>query len=175
MLFPDDGKRHEIIDGVHYVTPSPNFKHQIVMGNLYMALGSYLKAQPIGVVCFAPLDVLFSRFDVVEPDLLYISKVRRAVITDKNIQGAPDLVVEILSPGTRKRDQTVKRALYERSDVQEYWIVDPVRDGVKVFRRTAGEFVCAAELQAEEDTLTTPLLPGFSVTLTDLFAPALPL
>ena len=173
LLFPDDGMRHEIIDGVHYVTPSPNFKHQIVMGNLYLALGSYLKAQPIGVACFAPLDVLFSPFDVVEPDLLYISKVRRAVITEKNIQGAPDLVVEILSRGTRKRDETVKRALYERGDVQEYWLVDPARDAVKVFRRTAGAFVCAVELQAEDDTLTTPLLPDFSVTLAEIFAPAL--
>ena len=104
---------------------------------------------------------------------MYISKVRRAVITEKNIQGAPDLVVEILSRGTRKRDETVKRALYERGDVQEYWLVDPARDAVKVFRRTAGAFVCAVELQAEDDTLTTPLLPDFSVTLAEIFAPAL--
>ena len=174
MLFPDDGKRHEIIDGVHYVTPSPNTKHQVVAGNLHLALGSYLKAQPIGVVFFAPFDVLFSQFDVVEPDLLYISRARRDVLTDKNVQGAPDLVVEILSPGTRKRDTTLKGTLYERGGVQEYWVVDPRLDRIRVFRRTDDVFVSAAELLAERgDALTSPLFPGLSVPLAEIFAPAL--
>lgn len=174
VLFPDDGKRHEIIDGVHYVTPSPNMKHQVVAGNLYLALGNYLKTQPIGVVFFAPFDVLFSLFDVVEPDLLYISRARRDVLTEKNVQGAPDLVVEILSPGTRKRDTTLKGTLYERGGVQEYWVVDPRLDRIRVFRRAADGFVSAAELLASSnDVLTTPLLPGFSVTLAAVFAPAL--
>ena len=112
LLFPDDGMRHELIDGEHYVTPSPNTKHQRVSGNLYWLIRQYLEAHPIGEMFFAPFDVVLSRFDVVEPDLLYISRERAAqVLTSKNTQGAPDLVIEIASPGTRKRDETVKRRL----------------------------------------------------------------
>jgi Uma2 family endonuclease len=174
VLFPDDGKRHEIIDGEHYVTPSPNTKHQVVVGNLYMALGSYLKIQSVGAVFLAPFDVVFSNLDVVEPDLLYISRARRSVLTDKHVRGAPDLVVEILSPGTRKTDEITKRKLYERSGVQEYWIVDLVRDTMKTYRRTEGVFARATELLAEHnDALTPPLFPGFSVTLTEIFASVL--
>jgi Uma2 family endonuclease len=171
LNFPDDGKRHEIIDGDHYVTPSPVTKHQAVALNLTMALGSYLRQHPIGVVFFAPLDVVFSDFDVVEPDLLYISRARVGVLTDRHVRGAPDLVVEILSPGTRKTDETTKRRLYERFDVPEYWVVDPELDAIKVYRRVEGAFARVAELRTETgDTLTTPLLPDFSAPLAELFA-----
>jgi Uma2 family endonuclease len=116
----------------------------------------------------APFDVLFSDLDVVEPDLLYISRERAGVLTDKHVRGAPDLVVEILSPGTRKTDETIKRKLYERSDVLEYWVADPELDTIKIYRRSGDRF---AELSVEHnDTLTTPLLPAFSATLTDVFA-----
>jgi Uma2 family endonuclease len=104
LLFPDDGKRHELIDGEHYVTPSPNTKHQRVSSNLHWMLRSYLEGHPIGEVFYAPFDVVFSDFDVVEPDLLYISRERAAeVLTSKHVKGTPDLVIEIGSPGTRKR------------------------------------------------------------------------
>jgi len=121
LNFPDDGKRHEIIDGEHYVTPSPDTKHQVIVGNLHLALGNYLKGQPVGAVFLAPFDVVFSDLNVVEPDLLYISRARRAVLTEKHVSGEPDLVVEILSHGTRKTDEVTKRKLYERFGVQEYW------------------------------------------------------
>ena len=171
LNFPDDGKRHEIIDGEHFVTPSPNTKHQCVVGNLYMALRSHLEADQIGAVFLAPFDVVFSDLDVVEPDLLYISRERAGILTEKHVRGAPDLVVEILSPGTRKTDEAIKRKLYERFDVHEYWVVDPELDAIKVHRRVEGVFTRAAELGAEAgDTLTTPLLPDFSVALADVFA-----
>ncbi len=174
LHFPDDGKRHEIIDGEHYVTPSPNTKHQVVVGNLYMLLGTYLKAHAIGAVFLAPFDVVFSDLDVVEPDLLYISRERRKVLTDKHVRGAPDLVVEILSPGTRKTDETIKRRLYERCDVREYWVVDPELDAIRVHRRADAAFSCVGQLSAEQhDALTSPLLPGFSAPLTEVFAPPL--
>src|SRR5439155_17091514 len=76
VLFPDDGKRHELIDGEHYVTPSPNMSHQTVSGNLYLLIASWLEIHPIGRIWYAPLDVVFSQFDVVEPDLLYMSNER---------------------------------------------------------------------------------------------------
>jgi len=174
LNFPDDGKRHEIIDGEHYVTPSPNTKHQVVVGNLYLALGNYLKAHPIGAAFIAPFDVVFSDLNVVEPDLLYISRAHRSVLTEKHVRGEPDLVVEILSPGTRKTDEVTKRKLYERFGVQEYWVVDPDLDAIKVYRRTGDAFVRTAELSAEQsDVLATPLLPEFSVPLVEIFAPPL--
>ena len=171
LHFPDDGKRHEIIDGEHYVTPSPNTKHQRVATNLTVALGSYLKPHPTGEVFVAPFDVVFSDLDVVEPDLLYISRERWQILTEKHVRGAPDLAVEILSPGTRKTDEVTKRQLYERFGVGEYWVIDPERDTIKIYRRVEGAFVRMAELAAEAgDTLTTPLLPGFAVSLNEVFA-----
>ena len=171
VLIPDDGQRHELIDGEHYVTPSPNLKHQAVLGNLHLAIGGWLAQNPIGRVFFAPFDVVFTRFDVVEPDLLYLSNERAAqVLTSANVQGAPELVVEVGSPGTRRRDETIKRHLYERAGVSEYWIVDPDLDVVRIHRRTDQGFTRRVELSAEAgDVVTTPLLPGLELSLTGLF------
>ncbi len=174
LNFPNDGKRHEIIDGDHYVTPSPNTKHQTVSLNLTVLVATYLKHHPIGAVFTAPFDVVFSDFSVVEPDLLYISRERANILTDQHVRGAPDLVVEILSPGTRKTDEVTKRKLYERFDVQEYWVVDPELETIKVYRRGDGGFARAAELAAEAgDIVTTPLLPECSISLAELFAAAI--
>src|SRR5262245_17107882 len=141
LLFPDDGKRHELIDGEHYVTPSPHIRHQRISGRLHLLIGNWLEANPIGQLYYAPLDVVFSHFDVVEPDLLYMSNARaEEVLTEKHVSGVPELVIEIGSRGTRKRDETVKRCLYERVGVDEYWIVDPATDAIRVFRRTGGVF-----------------------------------
>jgi Uma2 family endonuclease len=173
MLFPDDGKRHEIIDGVHYVTPSPVTRHQAILGRLHLSLGNFLVDQPqLGRVFFAPFDVIFTRWDVVEPDLLIISGDQLDILTTKNVQGAPAVVVEILSPGTRKVDESIKRRLFERAGVREYWLIDPELDIVKVYRREAdGSFPRVAELSREsEDRLASDVLPGWSLALTRLLA-----
>ena len=171
LLFPEDGKRHELIDGEHYVTPSPNLRHQAISGRLYLLIGSWLRDNPLGRIYFAPLDVLFSRFDVVEPDLLYVSNERAAeLLSGQYVTGAPDLVVEIASPGTRNRDETIKRLLYERFNVTEYWIVDPEIDAIRVYRRSGEYFERPIELSAESnDVLTTPLLPGLRIERAELF------
>lgn len=173
LLFPDDGLRHELIDGEHYVTPSPNMNHQRVSGRLYLVIGNYLRANPIGELFYAPFDVVFSRFDVVEPDLLYLSNERAAqALTDKNVQGVPNLVVEILSKGTRRRDETLKLQLYERCGVDEYWLVDPERARIRVHRLVDDRFAAATEVSAVDgDSLRTPLLPDCVVTLSEIFAP----
>ena len=172
LLFPDDGQRHELIDGEHYVTPSPNPRHQRILGKLYLAIGNYLRANPIGEVFFAPLDVVMSEHDVVEPDLLYLSRERAAqVLVPEHVRGAPELVVEVGSKGTRKRDETIKRALYDRAGVAEYWVVDPEIDVVRVYRKGADGFERPVELQREAgDTLTTVLLPGLEISLVEIFA-----
>jgi Uma2 family endonuclease len=172
LNFPNDGKRHEIIDGEHFVTPSPNAKHQTVSMNLSVALGHFLRRRRIGSVFAAPFDVVFSDLDVVEPDLLYISRERADVLTDQHVRGAPDLVIEIFSPSTRKTDEVIKRNLYQRYGVSEYWVVDPELETIKIYRRVDDAFVRVAELSVEHaDMLTTPLLPEFSMRLADVFAP----
>jgi Uma2 family endonuclease len=171
VLFPDDGKRHELIDGEHYVTPSPNTKHQTVSMNLLLMIGGWLDGHPVGRLYHAPFDVVFSNFDVVEPDLLYISNERRReIVTPQHVRGAPELVIEIGSPGTRKRDETIKRRLYERSGVHEYWVVDPDTDVVRVYRRDGDRFARVTELSREaDDVLTTPLFPALELQLTRVF------
>lgn len=172
LLFPDDGLRHEIIDGEHYVTPSPNMRHQELVGRLHLSLGTFLEDRPDrGRVFLSPFDVVFSFHDIVEPDLIFVAPDQMHILTDKNIQGTPALVVEILSPSTRKRDKRIKRRLYERTGVREYWLVDPELDTVTIDRRAADDsFPRVAELTAQGcDTLTTPLLPDWSLTLPRLF------
>ncbi|HLG57949.1 MAG TPA: Uma2 family endonuclease [Vicinamibacterales bacterium] len=171
LLFPDDGKRHELIDGEHYVTPSPNMGHQRVLGKLYLAIGNHLAAHPIGEVFFAPLDVVMSDHDIVEPDLLYVSQERAAeILIPQHVRGVPELVIEIASKGTRKRDETIKRRLYERAGVIEYWIVDPKHEVVRVYRNTGKGFEPPLELRRDAgDTLTTALMPGLEVALATVF------
>src|SRR3989454_2236729 len=171
LLFPDDGKRHELIDGEHYVTPSPNTRHQRISGNLYWLLRSYLEQHPIGQLFYAPYDVVFSDFDIVEPDLLYLSNARGAeVLTPLHAKGVPELVGEIASKSTRKRDETIKRRLYERVGVSEYWVVDPAIDVIRIYRREGEPFGRPVELSREsDDVLTTPLLPGLQLPLRGIF------
>jgi Uma2 family endonuclease len=171
VLFPDDGKRHELIDGEHYVTPSPNLRHQRVLLNLTLLLGAFVRERGVGHVFFAPLDTLLSPHDVVEPDLLFVSNARAEILTAPNVKGAPDLLVEVLSPSNRRHDEVLKLGLYERAGATEYWLVDPEAETVKVFRRS-GERFARAELYSRRDgdVVTTPLLPGLDVALEAVFA-----
>ncbi|HEV8392964.1 MAG TPA: Uma2 family endonuclease [Vicinamibacterales bacterium] len=171
LLFPDDGKRHELIDGEHYVTPSPNTQHQRVSMAIAYLLTSWLEQHPLGEVFHAPYDVVLSEFDVVEPDLVYLSHGRaRTVLTDAHARGAPELVIEILSKTTRRRDETLKRRLYERVGVDEYWIVDPAQELVRVFRRLEDRLVEGQpRAKSRNETLSTPLLPGLELSLVRVF------
>jgi Uma2 family endonuclease len=169
--FPDDGKRHELIDGEHYVTPSPRLRHQVILGNLFVMIASWLEDHPIGRVFLSPLDVVMSNVDIVEPDLLYLSNARAAAtLTELHVRGVPELLVEIASPGTRRRDDGIKRRLYERAGVTEYWIVDPDVDRIRVHQRDGDAFGRAVELSCEHgDILSTPLLPGLEMPLSRIF------
>ncbi len=171
VLFPDDGKRHELVDGEHFMTPAPGTGHQWVAQRLNALLYQFVEANGLGRVYFAPLDVVLTRHDVVEPDLLFVSKQRLGIITAPNIQGAPDLVVEILSPTSRRHDEVRKLALYDRAGVTEYWLVDPEAETVKAFRRQGAHFGRPELLSARYgDVLRTPLLPGLEIRLTAIFA-----
>ena len=171
VLMPDDRLRREIIDGNLYVTPTPNIKHQAVSRNLLFRLARHIRDQSLGYLYDAPCNVIFSDTNVVQPDIVYVSNERAdEIITEKNIRGVPDLVVEILSDSSRKTDQTIKCSLYERFGVPEYWIVDPVADTIKIYRREGAAYRRVAELNnAAGDVLTTPLLPELRLSLSDVF------
>ncbi|MDO8676977.1 MAG: Uma2 family endonuclease [Acidobacteriota bacterium] len=170
-MFPEgDRLRHELIAGEHFVTPSPTNRHQELSVRLTISIGVHLEGHSEqGKLYAAPFDVVITPYDVVEPDLLVVLGDQLHILTEANVKGAPGLVVEILSPGTRKRDQTLKRQLFDREGVREYWMVDPDRNRVVVCRRAAdGSFPLVNTLDTTE-TLTTPLLPGWGLPLDKLF------
>ena len=170
LLFPDDGKRHELIEGEHYVTPSPNLRHQTIVGALHLLMATWLESHALGRIFLSPLDVVLTEHDVVEPDLLYVSHARDAALTGTHVRGVPELLIEVASHSTRRRDETIKRRLYERMGVVEYWIVDPEIDVVRVYRRTEQGFARPVELSRDSgDTLTTALLPGLELPLARIF------
>lgn len=172
-MFPEeDGLCRELIDGELFVTPSPFMRHQRLVMRLSVSLGVHLDAHPDqGEVFTAPFDVVMSQYDVVEPDVLVVLGDQQDILTEKHIQGAPALVIEILSRDTRKRDETLKRQLFDRQGVREYWMVDPDRNRVIVHRRTIdGSFPLAATFEAARaDMLSTPLLPGWTLPLGHFF------
>jgi Uma2 family endonuclease len=171
VRMPDDGLRHEIINGVHFVTPSPAVRHQELVGRLYLALATFIEQHPeYGKVFVAPVDTVFSRWDVVVPDLVFVSAAQLDILTAPNVQGAPALVIEVLSPGTKQRDLGIKKDLFERGGVLEYWIVDPVANSVAIYRRAEDRsFVQAESLSNNTGAITTPLLPTFALPLEKLF------
>jgi len=168
LLFPEDGQRHEVLDGEHYVTPSPFIRHQDISSNLHSVLGPFVRENRLGRIYAAPTDVVLSPHDVAVPDLLFISNERLRILTDRNVQGAPDLVIEIISPSTRRRDEGIKLERYDRLGVMEYWMFYPDRKTTKVYRRDGNRLRLVAELTVE-DILTTPLLPGLEIRLAEIF------
>ena len=173
LLFPeDDGLRHEIIDGVHYVTPSPLLRNQRVVQRISYAIQNYLELNPdAGEVFGVAVDTVFTLWDVVVPDVVFVAHDQRSIMTEPNIQGAPALVVEVLSPGTKKRDLGVKKDLFDRGGVREYWVVDPKGDVVTIYRRNKKGLSRVQSLPNDANAITTPLLPGFSLSLKKLFGP----
>jgi Uma2 family endonuclease len=174
VLFPDDGQRHEILGGEHYVTPAPARKHQRTSMRLGSRLHVFVDDRHLGEILAAPFDVLLSPHDVVQPDLIFVSNERAAILTDRNAKGAPNLVIEIFSPRTRRMDEGIKLDRYERLGVDEAWMLDPDLKTAKIYRRDrrdGSRFASIAELSpAAGDVLTTPLLPGLAIPLADVFA-----
>jgi Uma2 family endonuclease len=131
---PDDGNRYELIAGELYVTPAPRPSHQLISQRLHLLLASFVERHSLGWVLAAPVDVLFAEGDYVEPDLLFVRRDRVGIITDRGIEGAPDLIVEILSDATERTDRGPKLRQYTRFGVPLYWVVDPDGRHVEVYR-----------------------------------------
>jgi len=173
VALPEDQLRHELIDGEHVVTPSPGTVHQSILLNLVRLLLPYLDRVGLGRMLVAPFDVKLSMFTVFVPDLVYFTAERFGrVVNEKHATAAPDLVVEILSPGTRRRDKGRKRAVYDREGVREYWIVDPEARSSTILRRPrvdAGLTDVSTLTVAAGDILESPLFPGLRIPLRDVF------
>lgn len=150
------------------MVPSPLPYHQIICRNLEEQLWKFVQAQRLGEVLFAPCDVVLSEETVVQPDILFISSERVAIIHKEEIRGAPDLIVEILSPATAQRDRTYKRTLYARSGVKEYWIVDPDAQTIEVLA-LGGRGYKRAGIYGREQMLESPLLTELKISLAEVF------
>jgi Uma2 family endonuclease len=168
MTVPPPERRFQLLDGEMILVPSPTSKHQRISLILSLALHQFVSLHCLGEVWYAPLDVILSICDVVQPDILFVSNERADIVTEANIQGAPDLVVEILSPSTARYDLGYKRVLYSEKGVLEYWIVDPEAETIEVM--AAGDRGLATHaLYHRGDTLTSPLLEGLSINLEQVF------
>ena len=167
LTTPED-KRYELLDGELLMPPAPDELHQRTQAELGYQLISYIKANDLGRIYYSPTDVVLSDVDVVQPDLLFVSNERMHVITPAGVRGAPDLVVEILSPATAERDRGYKRALYARNGVKEYWIVG-TDAGVVTVLLLGDDGYEVVDTFGEGDTLTSPTLEGFSLKVDDVF------
>ena len=167
-LETSDDERYELLNGELILFPSPREIHQFILSVLHLRIGAFARERNLGKVYFSPFDVVLSDTDVVQPDLLFISNERTEIITPDNVQGAPDLVVEILSPATAERDRTLKLDLYLKHGVQEYWLVDPEAKTIMVLLRGESRFEVEG-MYGEGQTLRSPTLAGFSVALEEVF------
>lgn len=169
LQLPDDGKRYELMEGVLCLTPSPTVRHQRILRKLGFAMENHLLRHGLGEVFYAPLDVVLSNTCVTQPDLLYVSDKKKSVIEEKNIAGAPDLVVEILSPSSAAADRVSKSTIYARYGVPYFWVVDPEKNALEEFRLDEGIYVLVCSWTIEE-LFQPELFPGLEVRLSDLFA-----
>lgn len=164
----DDDNQYELIGGRLILVPAPRTIHQELSGELYSALKEFVRKNDLGKVLYAPMDVLLSETEKPQPDILFVAKNRLDIITETNIQGAPDLVVEILSPSTGRNDRVEKSRMYYKHGVKEYWIVDPDHKTIEVFMRAEHSWNLSQSYD-DEDILTSPLLTGLQIQLRDIF------
>ena len=167
-LKTSDDERYELLDGELIMVPAPDMDHQDTVTNLGTALSVFVKERGLGRMYFAPTDVVLSDTDVVQPDLIFISQERGHIRTSANIQGAPDLVVEVLSPSSATRDWREKRELYARHGVTEYWVVDPSNKVLSIMLLEDGVLQIKGAYVAG-DTVASSTLEGFTVALDDIF------
>lgn len=141
---PNDGKRYEILDGELNVSPAPGRRHQAVLLRLAVALHAHVTARGLGEVYIAPFDVILAETTIVQPDLIFVANDRLAMFSERGAEGAPTLAVEVLSPSTTRTDRTMKLQLYARYGVPYFWIVDPERRVIELYRLAAGGYGAAA-------------------------------
>ncbi|MGH8021842.1 MAG: Uma2 family endonuclease [Opitutaceae bacterium] len=163
-----EGSRYQLVEGELIMAPAPNLYHQEIVGRLFRVLAAHVEQHDLGRVFVAPADVYLTEHNVVQPDVLFVAKARERLLAEDGIYGAPDLVVEVVSPSTARLEKTTKRRVYAQAGVDEMWLADPVLRQVHVYRFTQDPAKPACILD-EGDTLEIPLLPGVQISLTDVF------
>ena len=165
--WPEDGRRYELYDGEVYEVPSPLPLHQIASARLHLALTDYVREHG-GIVLYAPLDIVLTEYDVVQPDLLLFTRDREGLIDPRKVtRHAPDLAIEILSPSTAGNDRGRKMQLLARHGVREFWLVDPQAVTIEVYWLSGNQFALASTA-AGDQPVQSPLLPELSLAPVDL-------
>ena len=165
---PDDGKRYELIHGEVHLSPSRSTKDQLILGNISLSLGTYMRSARLGVLFFAPLHVCLNPDTALQPDLIFISAERVGIVQENFVAGAPDLVVEVLSPSTAAHDRVTKLPIYAEASVPEVWLIDSQAKTVEVLKLQGKKYYVDATL-AGEQVLTSDLFPGWQLPLAELF------
>ncbi|OFV99630.1 MAG: hypothetical protein A3H28_14500 [Acidobacteria bacterium RIFCSPLOWO2_02_FULL_61_28] len=167
-LLPEDRNQHELFDGELVMTPSPSARHQQIVRRLLERVSAHVEANSLGEVFVSPLDTIFDQYTVLQPDILYVSQDRLPEVVKERIEGAPNLVIEVLSPTTIERDRRRKLAVYSQFGVREYWIVDPEDQTIEVYAQEEGELRFTRKFISGQ-TLESPLLPGFRLAVKSIF------
>ncbi len=167
--FPDnDGIRKEIIEGELFMTPAPSTKHQRILGKLFILLSNFVEENNLGEIFLAPYDIVFSDINIMQPDIIFITKVNFKIITELNVQGTPDLLIEILSPSTKVNDRLFKKQVYEKFGVKEYWIVDPEKESVEIWELKNKKFQLALKA-GKKQMIKSQVLSELTIELTKIF------
>lgn len=164
-----EGERYELIDGELIKLTSPRVAHQLLLGILHSEVRGFVRENRLGKVFMSSTDVVLTDTNTFQPDLFFVSNERADIITPENIQGAPDLVVEILSPSTQSRDWGIKRDLYARHGVKEYWVASTDEEQVWVLLLGENGLYAVVAVYGRSDTLTSPTLEGFRLDLNEVF------
>jgi Uma2 family endonuclease len=168
-LLPE-GAPYQLIDGELVMTPAPTTFHQIISGRIFIKMTAFVKEKGAGLVLYAPVDIYLDDENAFQPDLVFVSKQRRDIVKDDGIHGAPDTVIEILSPATAYYDMKKKYKIYEKFGVKEYWIVDPEMKNVELFSLSEqGKYQMNADVTGQ-GAVTSGILAGFEISLDEIFA-----
>jgi len=170
-LLDDDGNRYEIIDGEVVVSPRPLIVHQWISQELSRRIDNHVQRRKLGRIFVAPTAIILSPHDVFEPDLIYVSNARMMFVSERGIEGPPDLCIEIASPSTRKRDRTTKYDRYAHFGVPEYWIVDPLARTTEVFVFN-GTTYASQGITSGSHAVPSQVLPNLRLRVASLFPPA---
>jgi len=166
---PDDGKIYQVIGGKLLMAPAPSTRHQDISRNLAFIIWSFVKDHNLGEIYYAPIDVVFSSVNVVQPDIVFIAKDKLRIIKEKGIFGAPDWIIEIVSSSTSKIDIKLKKDLYERFGVREYWIVYPEEKKIEVYLLEGGNYKFKG-IFLKNDTLQVSAIEGLKINLKEVFS-----
>ena len=163
-----EGAPYQLIKGRLVMTPSPTIYHQKIIGRIHLVLAQYVYANQLGEVILSPVDVYFSETETYQPDIIFVSANQLSIIGEERVSGAPDLIIEVLSPSTAYYDLRHKMNIYEEFGVIEYWIVDPMDQTLDIFQRNDGVFHLRKKY-TQSEVIDSPLIHGLTMNLGDVF------